>query len=123
MVHPRGELTIKDLVSILPMLDDMVIIEASGKVILDALENAVCMWPKLEGRFLQVSGVRFQFDGSKDPGSRVVADSVEVSGEPLDLEKMYRLCTKQYLSLGKDGFDCFADCKVRSCVEVSARDA
>lgn len=39
----------------------------------------------------QVSGIRFQFDPSKPPGSRVVPGSVWVAGAPLDPERQYRV--------------------------------
>ncbi|EFN55639.1 hypothetical protein CHLNCDRAFT_57826 [Chlorella variabilis] len=83
-IHPAGELTHRDLVSILPMLDETVVIQVSGAQLLEALENGVYEWPKLEGRFPQVSGIRFVFDTSQPPGQRIVADSVMVGGEPLD---------------------------------------
>jgi len=38
------------------MMDETVVIEATGEQILQALENGVQMWPKLEGRFPQVGG-------------------------------------------------------------------
>ena len=43
----------------------------AGEDLLKALENGVCMYPKLEGRFPQVAGMSFAFDPSKPPGSRV----------------------------------------------------
>lgn len=55
-MHPAGPLTYRDLMSILPMIDDTVVIEASGQQVLDALENGVSQHPKLEGRFPQVLG-------------------------------------------------------------------
>ena len=95
------------------MLDETLVLEASGDVVLKALENGVCKWPALEGRFLQVSGVRFDFDPSKEPGERVVRNSVYVSGKPLDPSRKYKLAVKAYMALGKDGFDCLAGLKVR----------
>jgi hypothetical protein len=53
-VHPAGMLTHRDLSTILPMLDDTVVLQATGQQLLDALENGVSMYPKLEGRFPQV---------------------------------------------------------------------
>lgn len=47
----------QDLVTILPMVDDMMVIQASGSVLLRALEVGVSAYPKLEGRFLQVCGL------------------------------------------------------------------
>lgn len=55
----------------------------------------------------QVSGIRFTFDPSQPPGSRVLKDSVTTGSEraPLDPAKTYSLATKQYMAEGKDGYD------------------
>ena len=55
---------------------------------LEALENAVSKYPQLEGRFLQVSGLKFAFDPSKPVGERVDARLVQVQDEYLDLNKV-----------------------------------
>lgn len=43
----------RDLVNIVPMHDPLVVLEVSGEAIINALENAVSAYPKLEGRFPQ----------------------------------------------------------------------
>lgn len=43
----------RDLVNIVPMHDPLVVLEVSGQAIINALENAVSAYPKLEGRFPQ----------------------------------------------------------------------
>lgn len=58
-----------------------------GSQILDCLENGVCQWPKLEGRFPQVSGIRFAFDGQKPPGKRIDQEFVKIGDEYLHLGK------------------------------------
>lgn len=55
VIHPAGPLICRDLVSILPMLDETVVLQATGQQLLEALENGVSTYPKLEGRFPQVS--------------------------------------------------------------------
>lgn len=55
----------------------------AGSQLVAALENGVSQWPKLEGRFPQVSGVRFEFDPAQPPGRRVVPGSVTVGGADL----------------------------------------
>jgi len=55
-----------------------------------------------------VAGVRFTFDPTKPPGERLTAGSVLVGSELVDLNKTYRLCTKDYLAKGKDGYSCLA---------------
>ena len=37
------------------------------------------------------------------PGSRVVRESVTVQGSPIDMGRLYRVATKEYLAMGKDG--------------------
>lgn len=115
-LHPAGTLTFRDLTNMLPMLDQTALIEMSGADVRLALENGVSAWPKLEGRFLQVSGVRFEYDATAEPGARVrdaffTGAGGEGEGEqlPLDESKLYRVLTKEYLVGGKDGFVVFKD--------------
>lgn len=55
MIHPEGDFTYKDLVTILPMIDETTVLKVTGQQLLDALENGVSQYPKLEGRYPQVS--------------------------------------------------------------------
>ena len=87
-------------------------IDVAGTLLLKALENGVSMYPKLEGRFLQVSGLTFEFDPSAPPLSRVDPALVRVSGMPLDLTRKYSVATKEFLMHGKDGFDMFPHVRV-----------
>ena len=103
-VFPRGAFKMRDLVTLLPMLDEMCIISLTGSELVEALENGVCMYPKLEGRFPCVSGIRFAFDPDLAAGSRVIPGSVSVQGEALELDKRYNLATKAYLAQGRDGY-------------------
>jgi len=94
------------------MVDALTVLEVTGEQLLSALENGVSQYPRHEGRFPQVSGLAFSFDPSQPGGSRVVLDSVRVRGEPLQMNRSYRLCTKGYLASGKDGYDVFRTAKV-----------
>ena len=40
------------------MLDPLVLLDVTGDQLCQALENGVSQWPKLEGRFPQVSSTR-----------------------------------------------------------------
>ena len=57
-----------------------------GKQIHEAIENGVSQYPKLDGRFLQVSGLAFAFDPSKKPGNRINPDSIRIQKEEVKLE-------------------------------------
>eukprot|EP00933_Yihiella_yeosuensis_P072206 TRINITY_DN80532_c0_g1_i1.p1 TRINITY_DN80532_c0_g1~~TRINITY_DN80532_c0_g1_i1.p1 ORF type:complete len:326 (-),score=54.13 TRINITY_DN80532_c0_g1_i1:155-1003(-) len=109
-VIEKGEFKTRDLVNMLPMLDELCLLQISGQQIMSVLENSVSQYPRLEGRFAQVSGVNFSFDAAKPAGQRVVDGSIKIGGEPISLEKSYKLCTKDYLRQGKDGFDVFKEC-------------
>ena len=111
-IIPAGPFTIRDLMTMLPMIDPLVVVSISGADILLALENGVSQVPACEGRFPCVSGVRFAFDANKPPGKRVDAASVVINGEPIDLARMYTLATKEYMSKGKDGYTMLPACPV-----------
>ena len=57
----------------------------------------------MEGRFCQVSGVKFKFDPKRPAGDRV--SGVSVGGDELDFNNKYLLATVAYVKDGKDGFD------------------
>ncbi len=99
-----GDLTMRDVLSILPFGNDLVKIEVTGETLLQALEHGVSRSaPGAEpGRFPQVSGLRYSFDTTLLPGARV--KSVTVGGQPLDLKKKYTLVTTKYLAEGGDQY-------------------
>lgn len=111
-IHPKGEFKLRDLVTIMPMMDPMIVLLATGDQIHRALENGVSQYPKLEGRFPQVAGVTFAFDPTGEPRKRIDPKHIWVGDEPLDLNQNYRLVTKAYLHQGKDGYTVLQDCQV-----------
>lgn len=99
-----GALTKRDLLSILPFKNKVVKLEVTGATLHAALEHGVSTSAEdaEPGRFLQVAGLRFTFDGSRPPGSRVV--DVTVNGQPLDENRKYSLATTNFLTDGGDGY-------------------
>lgn len=53
---------------ITPMEDFVERIKMRGELFINAIENALSMYPKHEGRFPVVSGIRFKFDPEQPPG-------------------------------------------------------
>ena len=96
-------------VKLLPMLDELCVLGLSGAQLHRALENGVSQYPKLEGRFPCVSGVRFSFEPTQPPGARIDPASITVGGAALEAEKEYAVATKAYLAQGKDGYDVFKE--------------
>lgn len=111
-VHPPGPFSMRDLTNIVPMRDPLIVISVTGKILHEALENSVSGYPKLEGRFPQVSGVTFAFDPRKPVGNRVDYRLVQIGDEWLKLNQSYSLCIKSYMHGGCDGFTMFKNCKM-----------
>lgn len=110
LVHPPGEFTMADLLKISPYPSEVPTVRVSGQALLEALENGVSKYPEAEGRFPQVAGIRFSFNASASPLSRIDPANVFVGHTrdalaPLNLSGRYTLATTDYLSLGKDGFE------------------
>jgi len=116
--YKKGHLyTEGDIYRIFPLLDRIVVFEASGEVLLQLLNNSVSRLPNRDGRFMQICGLRFKYDITSRPqNDRVIPSSVfvERAGEentPLDLCKVYTVATKAFIKDGKDGYDCLRNCK------------
>lgn len=102
-IYPPGPILLKDIMNCFPFEDPVVVIRVDGQAIWDALENGLSLYPALEGRFPQVSNIKFKFDARKPSGSRIV--SASIGGGPIDRAKKYVLVTRGYMARGKDGYD------------------
>ena len=107
---PGTDLTRRDILTELPFGNVTVMTEIPGSQVLAALENGVSQVEKGAGRFPQVSGITFAFDPSADPGSRV--SEVMADGAPLDLDKLYKVATNDYMLGGGDGYTALGGGKV-----------
>ncbi|XP_030620769.1 5'-nucleotidase-like [Chanos chanos] len=110
-MHPAGKITMYDLMQILPLVDYVVTLEATGRTLYEGLENGVKNYPALDGRFPQVAGVQFGFDPKAQPGCRIVPETIRIQGQTLDMDKKYLVAMKEYLAKGKDGYTMFSNCK------------
>ena len=97
-----AKLTRRDILTELPFGNVTVVTEIPGSQVLAALENGVSQVEKGAGRFPQVSGISFAFDASAPAGSRV--SEVMVGDAPLDLDKLYKVATNDYMLAGGDGY-------------------
>jgi len=105
----KGPLSMHDLMNLLPILEEMCILQLTGQQVLSILENSVSMYPRLEGRFAQVSGIEFIFDAAQPSGKRVLETSIRIDGKALNKDQKYTVGTMDYLRQGKDGYDVLKD--------------
>ncbi len=104
-VISAGELSLRDVLSILPFGNDLVKIEVTGETLRKAIEHGVSRTaPGAEpGRFPQVSGLRFAFDATLPAGSRV--RELTVAGRAVEPSKKYTLVTTRYVAEGGDQYE------------------
>jgi len=100
-----GELTRRDVLTMLPFKNRVVKIELSGATLRAALEHGVARSAEdaEPGRFPQVSGMRYVFDAGRPPGSRIT--KLTINGQPLNERRNYTLATTDYVATGGDGYE------------------
>ncbi|MGC3939244.1 bifunctional metallophosphatase/5'-nucleotidase [Roseobacter sp. EG26] len=100
-----GEVTMGEVLTVLPFQNTLSTFQVTGETILAALENGVSEHEEEAGRFPQVAGMSYAFDVSKPAGSRI--SDVMVGGAPIDLAKVYSVVSNNYVRNGGDGYDMF----------------
>lgn len=101
-----GDITKKDVVTVLPFGNLVVTIKVTGTQLRQAIEHGVRLYPDQNGGFPQVGGCAYMFDPSKEAGSRVT--ELTVGGQMVDDQKEYVLATNDFLADGGDGYDMLA---------------
>ncbi len=104
------QVTLGDVLTVFPFGNLTSTFKLKGSDVVAALENGVSQVEAGAGRFPQVSGLRFSWDGSKDPGSRIV--SVEVEGADgtyalIDPDTIYTVASNDFMRRGGDEYTVF----------------
>ncbi len=122
----KGDITLSEVIDVLPFGNILCLIEVTGQQILDAMEWGCHVTPKESGGFPHVSGITFDLDTSiKDPckvdnngmcegieGERRVKN-LKINGEPVNPTKKYKLSTLSYTALNNgDGYTAFDGCTI-----------
>jgi 5'-nucleotidase / UDP-sugar diphosphatase len=105
-----GPVSMGEVLSVLPFQNTVATFQLKGSDLLAALENGLGQIEEGAGRFPQVSGMKYSFDKSKPPGSRVVSVEVKEGDAfvPLDPAKTYGIASNNYMRAGGDGYAVFA---------------
>ncbi|MGL6113790.1 MAG: bifunctional metallophosphatase/5'-nucleotidase [Cetobacterium sp.] len=98
-----GDFKLKDGISLLPFSNKIGAYKYKGETLVEALEQGVSAVDKKSGRFLQVSGISYEYDGKLPVGSRV--KNVRVNGKPIVLDQVYTVALPLYIKNGGDGFE------------------
>jgi 5'-nucleotidase/UDP-sugar diphosphatase len=93
---PAGTITYRDLLTVQPFANTVVLVTLSGAELLDYLNAAARMAPG-SGGFAHSAGLVWRIDGG------VVADA-RVGGLPIDPQRRYRLAVNNFVAVGGDGY-------------------
>ncbi|NIZ19684.1 bifunctional metallophosphatase/5'-nucleotidase [Entomospira culicis] len=97
-----GDITLQDLLSVLPFNNTVVRIDLTGAEIRTALEHGLSQYPDANGAFIHGSGFTYSYDLSAPVGSRVV--DIWIAETLIDPQATYSLALLNFLATGGDGF-------------------
>lgn len=107
-----GPVTMGEVLTVLPFQNAVATFELKGSDVVAALENGVSQVEDIAGRFPQVAGMRYSWDGSKPAGSRIL--KVEVPDgkggwAPIQPDQVYKVASNDFMRAGGDGYAVFKD--------------
>ncbi len=106
-----GEITMGEVLTVLPFQNALSTFRLTGEQVIAALENGVSQVEEVAGRFPQVAGLKFVWDPSKPAGTGRVTE-VLVEGPdgfaPIDPSGTYGVVSNDFVRKGGDGYDVFA---------------
>ncbi|MEO1397835.1 MAG: 5'-nucleotidase C-terminal domain-containing protein, partial [Pseudomonadota bacterium] len=104
-----GEVTMDEVLTVLPFQNTLATFQLTGAGVIAALENGVSQVEEVKGRFPQVAGLKFTWDGGAEPGSRI-QEVMVADGDgfvAIDLEATYGVVSNNYMRGGGDGYGIF----------------
>ncbi|KKB10818.1 5'-nucleotidase [Devosia geojensis] len=107
-----GEITMGEVITVLPFSNTLATVEISGADVIDALENGVSDIENGAGRFPQVAGLKYSYTLANPAGERISDVLVKGEGDawaPIDEEATYKIVTNNYMRGGGDGYGTFAE--------------
>jgi len=97
-----GSITPRNIFKVLPFGNSIVVMQMKGSLLKQIVEQKLAS----SSRGMAIGGGRIKYDKSK---SADIINSFLINGQPLDLEKIYRVATTDYLAEGNSGFDLLAE--------------
>ena len=107
-----GEVTMGEIITVLPFQNILAMFQISGQGVIDALENSASQVEGVVGRFAQVAGLKYTWDPKVAPNEGRIVEVLiaQDSGYgPNDPVALYSVVTNNYVRNGGDGYKMFRD--------------
>jgi 5'-nucleotidase / UDP-sugar diphosphatase len=115
---PAGQVTMGQVIEVLPFSNTIATFDVTGADLVAALESGVSRahdkTTSGTGRFPQVAGLRYVFDPAKPEGARISSVEVRDAGgvfRPVNPSATYKAVTNNFVRTGGDGYSLFAKAK------------
>ncbi len=131
---PQGQVTVRQIAALYPYDNELYVVEGTGKMVKDALENAARYYVSCEGarcseaplinravvgyNYDMAEGVNYEIDLTRPEGDRV--RNLQWKGQPLAPTQPLRIAVNNYRAAGSAGYTMFAGAKIvwRSSEEI-----
>ena len=123
---PQGQVTVRQIAALYPYDNELYVVEGTGKMVKDALENAAryylscegarCSQPPLTNRAVigynydMAEGVTYEIDLTRPEGDRV--RNLQWKGQPLLPAQLLRIAINNYRAGGSAGYTMFVGAKI-----------
>lgn len=97
----EGDITVEEVLTVLPYSNTLVTLELTGKQILTILTRHAGLEPG-DGAFLQVSGLAMEIKDKK-------VSALSITAKQLEMDKAYTVATNDFLASGGDGYTTFTN--------------
>ncbi|WP_079524673.1 bifunctional metallophosphatase/5'-nucleotidase [Solibacillus isronensis] len=107
---PAGEITVGQVIEVLPFGNTLAVMDVTGAELKAAFEHSLKLYPVENGGFLHVAGAKVEYNSSKPAGSRVV--SIKYKDESDNYVNIqdnvtYTVATNAFTAQGGDDFTMF----------------
>jgi len=113
---PKGDITLGNILEVLPFSNTIATLDLKGEDVISALENGVSRAHSAAnegtGRFPQIAGIRYTWSPNKLPGERILRveiQNADGSFTPIDPQGTYKIATNDFLRKGGDGYYVFLE--------------
>lgn len=109
---PAGDVTVGQVIEVLPFGNTLATVDITGKDLKSAFEHSLKQVPNESGGFLHISGGKVEFDSSKPAGQRVVKIYYkDANGDYVEIQDSveYKIATNAFTAKGGDDFKVFEE--------------